>query len=168
VTRRALLAASVAAFVAAVTIAVTGGFVGSVGGVRVSARSSLPPFILGATLLVAWIISARRGNGLLSDLAWLGRTVESNGRRAAVAVSVCAGAVALTFATYSPSGADASGYLSQAHMWSRFETRVLDPLATLPAWPLPPAASAPLGWRPALLRASPGSPARCGSSPLLQ
>jgi hypothetical protein len=55
VTRRAPLAASVAALVAAVLIAVSGGFMASVGGVRVSARSWQLPAFAGAILVAAWL-----------------------------------------------------------------------------------------------------------------
>jgi hypothetical protein len=149
VTRRAVLAASIAALIAAVSIAVSGGFVTSVGGVRVSARSWAVPAAATGALLAAWVVSAWRAGALRDDLAWLEQTLESRGHEIGLAVSLATCVVALSFATYSASGADASGYLSQAAMWSRFESRVPDPLVMLPDWPLPAAATAPLGWRPA-------------------
>ncbi len=150
--RRAVLAASTAALVAAVLIAVSGGFVASVGGVRVSARSWSLPAAAAATLLLAWIASAWRSSGIRDDLAWFGSWLETNGQRVAFAISLCACLAALWFATYSANGADASGYLSQAEMWSRLETRRFDELMGLPEWRLPPSATTPLGWRPAVER----------------
>ncbi len=57
--------------------------------------------------------------------------------------------VAAAFATGSPSGADASGYLSQAAMGAGLEWRVEDALSADANWPLRPDQTAPLGWRPA-------------------
>ena len=58
---------------------------------------------------------------------------------------------ALGFRPISASGADASGYLSQAAMWAQPATRVPDPLVTHPgAGPCTPGDTAPLGWKPAL------------------
>ena len=149
--RRAVLAASIAALVAAVLIAVSGGFVASAGGVRVSARSWSLPAGVAATLLLAWIASAWR-SGVRDDLAWFGGWLETNGQRVAFAIALCTCLAALWFATYSANGADASGYLSQAEMWSRLETRRFDELLGLPDWRLPPSATTPLGWRPAVER----------------
>ena len=155
-------------------------------------RSCFRPFVASAVrhrppAWRSWRGSSARGadRGLLADLH-VARAL----RRIAAAAAACGDGRgqrfvgALSFATFSASGADASGYLSQADMWARPARRVRDPLATLPAWPLPPAATAPLGWRPALDRgwqvptyapglpwlmaiphAWPGLPVRCGSSP---
>jgi hypothetical protein len=152
VTRRAPLAASVAALVAAVLIAVSGGFMASVGGVRVSARSWQLPAFAGAILVAAWLVAAVRTAMVRVDLAWLEESIEARGRAIAGLVSAAVFVAAVSHATFSASGSDASGYLSQAAMWSRVETRVRDPLVTMTDWPLPPSATAPLGWRPALDR----------------
>jgi hypothetical protein len=68
VTRRAWLAASIAAGLVSVLLAVSGGFAASVGGVRVSARSWRPA---AATALVAgllWLWSAARTRAVAADL----------------------------------------------------------------------------------------------------
>jgi hypothetical protein len=94
-------------------------------------------------------LAARHG-ALAADLDAAGAWLDRHGRLLAALCGVATAAAALVFATYSASGADASGYLSQAAMWSRLGARVEDPLVLLPGWPLTPGDTAPLGWRPAL------------------
>lgn len=149
-TRRAWFAASLVAGVASTLIAVSGGFVVSVGGVRISARSwhvSASAAGIGALI---WCWSAVRAGAVRADLEALGRFLEARGRELSAAFAALIIVAALGFSSYSPSGADASGYLSQAAMWAQPAARVADPLVRLPGWPLEPGATAPLGWRVAL------------------
>jgi hypothetical protein len=150
VARRAWLAASIAAGVVSVLIAVSGGLVASVGGVRVSARSWRVAAALALVAAAAWAWSARKGGAARADLEALGAFLDARGQALVHALAGLTVVVALVFATYSASGSDASGYLSQASMWSHLATRVADPLVILPDWPLAPGGTAPLGWRPAL------------------
>jgi hypothetical protein len=152
VTRRAWLAASIAAGIVSVVLAVSGGFAASVGGVRVSARSwRLSAAIAGAAGLV-WLWSAARARAVPADLEALAAGLEARGRQLTTILAGLTIVAALVFSTYSASGADASGYLSQAAMWSHLAARLGDPLVNLPLWPLQPGDTVPLGWRPALER----------------
>lgn len=122
----------------------------SVGGVRVSARSWYPSAAIALLACAAWAGSAVRTGTFWADLEGLHDVLEARGRMLALVLASLTIAATLHWATYSASGADASGYLSQAAMWSHLATRVQDPLVTLPDWPLAVGDTAPLGWRPAL------------------
>jgi hypothetical protein len=150
VRRRASLAAAAASSIVAIALAVSGGFMASVGGVRVSARSPRAAGVAAALLALAWLVSSARADAIGSDLAWLSSWIERRSRMLLVTLALLTGVVAAGFATRSPSGADASGYLSQAAMWAGGEWRVVDGLTADRLWPLRPDQTAPLGWRPAL------------------
>lgn len=149
-TRRAWLAASIAAGVFSVLIAASGGFVASVGGVRISARSWYPAAAVALAAALAWLWLASRARAVAEDLEALHRWVAARGIAVSRAMALMVVAAGLVLASYSASGSDASGYLSQAAMWAGGQTRLVDPLVQLPGWPLAAADTAPLGWRPAL------------------
>ena len=124
----------------------------SVGGVRISARSPRMAGVAAAVLGLAWLAASARARAIVPDLLWLSASIERRSRILLLTVALTSGALAAAFATRSPSGADASGYLSQAAMWARFEWRVADVLSADANWPLRPDQTAPLGWRPGLDR----------------
>jgi hypothetical protein len=149
VTRRALLAAATASSLATIAIAVSGGIVLSAGGVRLSARSPRSAALAALALGSAWLITAARARSIAADLSALSARVERHAAGLVVALALGTGALALGHAAFSSAGADASGYLSQAAMWARLDWRTSDSLGG-PDWPAPGAATAPLGWRPAI------------------
>ena len=121
-------------------LAVSGGFMVSVGGVRMSARSAArcrrrrrrpgggvarraPPARRPSSPICVWLSSwiERRSRVLLLTLALM-----TGVRRRRVREPL------------QPAGADASGYLSQAAMWAGLEWRVADPLSADSNWPLRP------------------------------
>ncbi len=124
----------------------------SVGGVRMSARSPRAAGVVTAILSLAWLVAAARAHTVVLDLVWLSSWIERRSRVLLVTLALMTGVVAAAFATRSPSGADASGYLSQAAMWAGLDWRVADPLSADSGWPLRPDQTVPLGWRPALDR----------------
>ena len=124
----------------------------SVGGVRMSARSPRAAGAVAAVLALAWLVASARARAIVPDLAWLSSWIERRSRALLLTLALMIGVVAAAFATRSPSGADASGYLSQAAMWAGLEWRVPDPLSADSSWPLRPDQTVPLGWRPALDR----------------
>ena len=124
----------------------------SVGGVRMSARSPRAAGAAAAVLALAWLSGAARARAIAADLAWLSSWIERRSGVLLLTLALMTGVVAAAFATRSPSGADASGYLSQAAMWAGLEWRVADPLSADSSWPLRPEQTMPLGWRPALDR----------------
>ncbi len=124
----------------------------SVGGVRMSARSPRAAGVVAAVLAGAWLVASARAQAIVPDLTWLSSWIERRSRVLLLTLALLTGVVAAAFASRSPSGADASGYLSQAAMWAGVEWRVADPLSADSNWPLRPDQTAPLGWRPALDR----------------
>jgi hypothetical protein len=128
-------------------LAVSGGFRTTVGGLRISARSPLPIAVAAFVAGAAWFLLARRARSLDADLeaAWRGCQRHSAIVAAIALVSVV---IAGVYATRSAAGADASGYISEAAMWTRpaLFTRDLlaSDLAGADGW-----LTTPLGWRPA-------------------
>lgn len=128
-------------------LAASGGFRTTVGGLRISVRSPLPIAIAALAAGAAWFLFAKRARSIDADLeaAWRGcqRHVAI-----AVAVALVSAMIAGVYATRSAAGADASGYISEAAMWTRpaLFTRDLlaSDLAGADGW-----LTTPLGWRPA-------------------
>jgi hypothetical protein len=134
--------------VAAVLLAVSGGVRANVGGLRLSARSPWPAVILALISLGAWAFFAQRAGAMSRDLAAAWSFVDRRAGAFIVVVALASGVIAAMFATNSASGADASGYLSEAAMFSQQHLFVVDQLgielhvATLDLSP-----TTPLGWR---------------------
>ena len=145
--RRALFVAAVLLAALALAISVTGGFVVNAAGFRFSSRSPLPAAIGASAALILWIVAASRAGGVADDLAavdsWLIR------RAAAIitVIALLAGAASLRLSTFSASGSDASGYLSEAAMLWRGELSQAEARAAIATWFDGPATLAPLGWR---------------------
>ena len=130
--------------IAAVILAVSGGFRTTVGGLRISARSPLPIAFLAFINFTVWLSWARRAQAIESDLDAVWTRLQRPVVIVAIALSVAV--ITAVFATRSAAGADASGYVSQAHMWRTTEllhdTRIpIDRQAD-------PWLFSPLGWRP--------------------
>ena len=145
--RLGLLVLAVVLVTAAVVLAVSGGFRTTVGGFRISVRSplatSIGAFIAGAW----WLYLARRDRSAAADLEASWHFLESNSSRLIGGVALIAAIVTASFATRSAAGADASGYLSQAKMWSEGFPAHIELLphefSELDGW-----ITTPLGWRP--------------------
>ena len=97
-----------------------------------------------------WFYLARRERSVAADLESSWYAIERNASRLIGVVALSAAIVAATFATRSAAGADASGYLSQAAMWSmgqEFYFESFDPPFQFPdrgnGWLM-----TPLGWLP--------------------
>lgn len=109
----------------------------------------MPAAAAALALAAWWAVAAARRRAIAADLEAIWRGLE---RQATRAIAICALTAAITaavFATRSASGADASGYLSQAAMWSRGNLTHVEPLdenglADRGEW-----LTTPLGWRPA-------------------
>lgn len=128
-------------------LAVSGGFRTTVGGLRVSARSpagaAIAAFVLGAI----WFMIARRQQESASDLAGWWRAIERHAQHTIAAIAIVVAVVTAAFATHSAAGADASGYLSQAALWTSGHLFHADPLAGMVTGH-DPWLTTPLGWRP--------------------
>ena len=146
--RKVLFVIATAFVVVAVILAVSGGFRTTVGGFRISARSPLAASIAALIAGAAWFAIARKSGAIAADLEAAWHALERNASRVSGTVALVAAIVASVFATRSAAGADASGYLSQAQMWSSSPLGHFDPLVTIDRtlgdWLI-----TPLGWRPA-------------------
>ncbi len=145
--RRALLALSFLLTTVSLTLFITGGFVTSVLGIRVSARSPVPAAAGAVLALGAWAFVAGRARARADDLA---RIDEALGDRAPLIILVVAGlaaAVTVHYGTFSAAGSDASGYLSQAAMLADGQLSHREPMATVADWADAASTIAPLGWR---------------------
>jgi hypothetical protein len=151
VSRRLLLSLAALLAIFSLTIYVTGGFVTSVGGLRVSSRSPTASAGAAAVALLAWIYFARRARAVHQDLARADAWLLSHASKIVVTIAGLAGAVAAYYASYSAAGSDASGYLSQAVMLSQGHLTHAEPLTTFAAWRDSAMTLAPLGWRPGMV-----------------
>jgi hypothetical protein len=155
--RRAVLILAVALAATAALLAVSGGFRTTVGGLRVSARSPIGPAVAAFGLAALWFALARRERAIAADLETFWSAVERHASRLIGVIALGAALTASVFATRSASGADASGYLSQALVLHQGKPFLGDELGrflweTFPdipwdGWWL----TTPLGWRPGLV-----------------
>jgi hypothetical protein len=147
VARRFLLPGSFLLATAGLAILVSGGFVASIFGVRVSARSPAPALIGAIALLIAWIVVARRAQLLSADLVAAHRWLTHRATAVVMVIAILAAAAATSFHSFSAAGSDASGYLSQTAMLQQGDLVYREPLAAIADWPDAAATLAPLGWR---------------------
>ena len=128
-------------------VAVSGGIRTTVGGLRISARSPLPIAGLAFVNFAIWFVAARKSNTVAPDLDAAWSWIERRSRLVIVAIAITSASVAAIYSTRSAAGADASGYLSQAQMWSRGAWFAIDEIAVElndhDGW-----LATPLGWRP--------------------
>lgn len=146
--RRSLLWIAAALAAVAVLLAVSGGARATVGGLRISARSPLGASVAAIAAAAAWWALARRAKSVDSDLesAWF--SLNRHSANVIVVVAALSGGVAAIFATNSASGADASGYLSQASLLASGRLFYPDELSVSAA--IDPWMTSPLGWRPTI------------------
>jgi hypothetical protein len=135
--QRVLICLAVIAFTWAAAVALTGGFRVDWTIVRFSSRDWSRPALAGIALVAAYLIKYRP-----SAVAQLRPDI------VAVACAVVAFVVGVGWGTFLGSGPDASGYVSQAEMWSRGELtiRAADWAPGAP-WANAMWSSAPVGWR---------------------
>ena len=148
--RRSLLALAAGFFIVAVLLAVSGGFRVTAGGLRLSARSPLPAAVAALAALAAWSLLARRSHSVAADLDEASRWLERRSSLITLSLAIASGLVAFVYATVAASGADASGYLSEAKLFAEGRLTYRDPLASIVGgWQT--GLTSPLGWRPGAL-----------------
>jgi hypothetical protein len=128
-------------------MAVSGGFRTTVGGFRISARSPLPVAIVALAAVAVWLAQAARAHAIAADLESAWAWIERRSARIVAAAALIVVIVAALFSTRSASGADASGYLSEADAFVHGRLFYVDELADL-ARGQDPYLTSPLGWRP--------------------
>lgn len=147
--RHLALVVSGGALVSATLIAFTGGIGFELAGLAVQARRPWIAAIIGVAALAA----ALRVAGAAAVRHDLESAWRSGGRTWALVAATAAFGVAvvgLVWGTWTASGADAYGYVSQALMWADGKLSVSVPLAQGAPWPSPEWTLSPFGWRPAL------------------
>ena len=135
--QRVLICLAVIAFTWAAAVAVSGGFRVDLTILRFSSRDWSRPALAGIALVAAYLIKYRP-----SGLAQLRPEI------VAATCAVAALVIGVRWGTFLASGPDASGYVSQAEMWSRGELtiRAADWAPDAP-WANAMWSSAPVGWR---------------------
>jgi hypothetical protein len=110
-------------------------------------RSPLPIALLALINLAIWFLSARKDSALSLDFGSAWQTLHRHSI-IVVGIALASTTIAAVFSTRSAAGADASGYLSQAEMWTVPTWANYEPLARVLAdfddW-----LTTPLGWKPA-------------------
>ncbi|MCA1585562.1 MAG: glycosyltransferase family 39 protein [Acidobacteria bacterium] len=149
-TRRALLSLAFLFLVTALVIVISGGFVTSVLDRRVSARSPAPAAAAAVLAAASWLVAARRGRAVIADLDWTWTVVERRAPALVAAIAATSAALAVRFGTFSATGSDASGYLSEAALlWSR-SLSYAEPLHAFVDWADGASTLVPSGWRSGL------------------
>jgi hypothetical protein len=128
---------------------VTGGFVTTMAGFRISARSPFPAAAIAASAAVGWMALALRTRTVAQDLCDVDAWAGTHARAIVGVTAALAAAAAIAFNSFSATGADASGYLSHAAMLSQGKLTHAEPLAAIAKWTDGEATLAPLGWRAA-------------------
>jgi hypothetical protein len=146
--RRWLLLAGIAAIAWGTLGAATGNY-----------RGVLVPFAFGprrpfATLMAGAIViglhfAAAGWRGLNADVEWLLARLRPARVWIVVAASLFALAFGVRYGTYSATGSDSYGYISEAEGWRRGQLRVEQPFAADLPWPDVDTTLSPLAYRPA-------------------
>ena len=144
---RGLVVAAVALAAFALHAALLGGFVVSVAGIRLSARSPMAPILL--AVLVAALGAAVAPRGGWRDVArWVFEPAES-GRTFAALLAVVMAGVGATGGVDVAGSADASGYVAEARLLASGRLFRDEPLAAVGTPALGGWVVSPLGFRPA-------------------
>ena len=128
----AITAISVLAAAWAVAVWLNGGVRWSIGAVRVSSNSAWRPLAVAAVLLGVgiWL------RGPAGFASWLGALGSDSWKtRAAIGLAMAVAAVSLTFQSWTASGPDSFGYVSQAALWRSGRLDIPVPLAQTAPWP---------------------------------
>jgi hypothetical protein len=145
--RRSLLLLAFLLTVVGLILAVTGGFRTTALGLRFSARSPTPALIAAAVALAVWFATARAARAVHSDFERLDACVNAHPRWIVAILAAAAGLTAVVFNSFSATGSDPSGYLSESAMLLEGRLTYAEPLAALATWQDGEATLAPLGWR---------------------
>ncbi|HEY6361209.1 MAG TPA: glycosyltransferase family 39 protein [Vicinamibacterales bacterium] len=145
-TSRFLAATGTGALLVFTIIVFTGGFVLQAGPLRFSARRWPAPLLIA---LAAWTGAALHGRARLADAASaVTRFLDRHATALSTLLAAALAAVGIAHGTYAASSADASGYVSQAHLLSSGRLLRTEPLAREVGWPDAEWTLSPLGYRP--------------------
>ena len=146
VAARCAVAVAIAAGVILVIVAITGGFDLRAGPLRFTAHSWRAPLVI---TFLAIAVAALPGRTVLDDAAsraWL--FIDAHATAIALVLAAATAGAGVAYGTYSASGSDPSGYVSEARLIASGRLSVDEPLARAVAWPNATWAFTPLGYRP--------------------
>lgn len=149
VSRRAFLPLAFLLALSAILIRVSGGIVFTVGAWRLSARRPEAAALAASVALGLWLVTAWRRRAVADDLRAASAWVDAHAWALIACPSAVAVALVLAFGTFSATGSDASGYLSEAAMLSASRLTHREPLAAIAVWDGGPSTVAPYGWQAA-------------------
>ncbi|MSO29414.1 MAG: hypothetical protein EXQ48_00530 [Acidobacteria bacterium] len=143
---RILVAAGTGALLVLIVILITGGFVIDAGPLHLSARRIAGPLVIA---VAAWAVAALLGRAALAaSAASVSDFLDTHAAALALVIAAAAAGVGVAYGTYSASGSDASGYVSQSELFASARIIQDEPLARQGPWPQETATFAPLGYRP--------------------
>ena len=143
---RILVAAGTGALLVLIVILITGGFVIDAGPFHLSARRITGPLVIA---IAAWAAAAFQGRAILAaSAASVSDFLDTHAGAIALVIAAAAAGVGVAYGTYSASGADPSGYVSQAELFASARIVQDEPLAREGAWHEGTSTFAPLGYRP--------------------
>lgn len=143
---RVLVAAGTGALLVLIVIVITGGFVVEAGPLHLSARRVAGPLVMA---LAAWAAIALHGRAhAAASAASIFNYLNRHATAIAVILAAATAGVGIAYGTYSASGSDPSGYVSQAELLAAGRISQDEPLARQGIWPQGAATFAPLGYRP--------------------
>ena len=157
-----LLVLAVVMLLWALAVGLTGGFVLSIGGMRLSSRSMRNALmVFSLAMAAAWAIAPRgRRRSALSEAwtrlaapvdaavaAWSPRLLHRTADVLAAAMAITVVVIGVTMGALVAGGSDSYGYVSQAHLWATGTLRVDPPFGDEPPAGLSNYAFRPLGYR---------------------
>ena len=146
--RRVLAAGALSLIIWAALLTVTGGFAVSLASLKIASRDPIRPLVLGLLLLGSFL-AVFGWRQLASDLERLFPALQIAITPAMIAIPIAVLVFGVWFGTFTASGADSYGYVSQADLWLRLGLRVPQPFVEKMPWPFADWTFAPLGYRPA-------------------
>ena len=146
VAARGAVAVAIAAAVILGIVAITGGFDLRAGLLRFTAHSWRAPLVIAFAAIAAGALLGRAALIDAASHAW--SFIDVHATAIALVLAAATAGVGIAYGTYSASGSDASGYVSEARLLAGARLSIDEPLAREVAWPNATWAFTPLGYRP--------------------
>jgi 4-amino-4-deoxy-L-arabinose transferase-like glycosyltransferase len=148
--RAVLLTIAVATALWAIWIALVGGFITTIGGLRIRSNNPqrvlvLTAIALGGYFLLGGVMPIRR---LTLAVRRLASAIAGHPGAIAVLIAIATTVVAMSGSTRMAGGSDAYGYVSQADLWIHGSLEVRQPWVAEVPWPDAQWTFTPLGYRP--------------------
>jgi len=148
--RAGLLTIAAGTLLWAIWISLGGGFILTVGGVRIRSNNPQRVLVLTAVALAGYfLLGGRLRPGRLTAAARRSaHAMASHPGAIALLIAIAATALAMSGSTRMAGGADAYGYVSQADLWLQGSLHVRQPWVAEVPWPDAQWTFTPLGYRP--------------------